>query len=88
MKNKSIEEFKEKELFLSNLEYELICDFIKKRKDNNLTQKELAELSNVIRETIAKIENQVVSPQINTLIKILEPMGYTLKIEKINKKKI
>ena len=84
MKNKSIEEFKENELFLSNLEYELICDFIKKRKDNNLTQKELAELSNVIRETIAKIENQVVSPQINTLIKILEPMGYTLKIEKIN----
>lgn len=88
MKNKNIEEFKEKELYLSNLEYELICDFIKKRKDNNLTQKELAELSNVIRETIAKIENQVVSPQINTLIKILEPMGYTLKIEKINKKKI
>ena len=86
MKKMDIEEFKEKELLLSNLEYELICDFIQKRKDNNLTQKELAELSNIIRETIAKIENQVVSPQINTLIKILEPMGYTLKIEKIKKR--
>ena len=48
----SIEEFKEKELYLSNLEYELIRDFIQKRKDKNLTQKELAEQSNVIRETI------------------------------------
>lgn len=85
MKNIKEDEFKNKELILSNLEYELICDFIKLRKEKKLTQKRLAEEACIIRETIARIENQMVSPQINTLIKILEPMGYTLKIENINK---
>ena len=47
----------------------------------------MAEGANVIRETIARIENQITSPQVNTLIKILEPLGYTIKIEKINNNK-
>lgn len=79
--------YENKEKILSNLEYELICDLVRIRKEQHLTQKEVAEKSDLIRETIAKIENKIVSPQINTLIKILEPLGYTLKIEKINKDK-
>ena len=79
-------EFIEKEKLLSELEYNLISDFITLRKDNNLTQMQLASQANIIRETIAKIENQIVSPQIKTLIKILEPLGYTLKIVKIDEK--
>ena len=85
MKNKNIKEYENKEKILSELEYEFISDFIKLRKDNHLTQKELGDASSTIRETIAKIENQIVSPQINTLIKILEPLGYTIKIQKIKK---
>lgn len=78
-------EFINKEKLLSDLEYQLISDLIKVRKDSNYTQKQLAEEANIIRESIAKIEKQVVSPQVSTLIKILEPLGYTLKIEKIEK---
>lgn len=81
----NINEYKNKEKILSELEYELINDFINLRKENHLTQQELGDASSTIRETIAKIENQIVSPQINTLIKILEPLGYTIKIEKIEK---
>ena len=81
--NKKIEKFKSKEERLLNLEYQLIQDFIKLRKEYNLSQQEMANEANIIRETIAKIENHLVSPQINTLIKILEPLGYTIKIEKI-----
>lgn len=73
----------EKEKLLQEIEYELICDFIKLRKEKGLTQKSLAELSGVVREKIAKIENQLNSPQINSLIKILEPLGYTIKIAPI-----
>lgn len=76
----------EKEKLLLDLEYSFICDFIKLRKEKGLTQKSLAELSGVIREKIAKIENHINSPQINSLIKILEPIGYTVKIVPINKK--
>lgn len=76
----------EKEKVLLDLEYEFICDFIKLRKEKGLTQKSLAELSGVIREKVAKIENHLNSPQINSLIKILEPIGYTVKIVPIKKK--
>ncbi len=70
---------------IMELEYSLICDFIKLRSELNLTQKEMAEEAGVVREMIAVIENRKKHPQINTLIKILEPFGYTLSITKINK---
>ena len=65
------------------LEYNLICDFIKLRGELGLTQKEMGEASNTVREIIAVIEGRKKHPQINTLIKILEPFGYTLSITKI-----
>lgn len=68
---------------LIDLEYNLISDFIKLRNELGLTQKEMEEASNTIREIIAVIETRKKHPQINTLIKILEPFGYTLSITKI-----
>ena len=65
------------------LEYNLICDFIKLRNELELTQKEMGDASNTIREIIAAIETRRNHPQINTLIRILEPFGYTLSITKI-----
>lgn len=67
------------------LEYNLICDFIKLRNELGLSQQKMADTAGVVREMIAVIENRKKHPQINTLIKILEPFGYTLSITKINK---
>lgn len=75
----------EKEKILMDIEYEFICEFIKLRKDLGLTQSGLAEMSGVIREKIAKIENRLNSPQLNSLIKVLEPIGYTVKIVPLKK---
>ncbi len=75
----------ETEKILAELEYKFICDFIRIRKDNNLTQQALADLSGVVREKITKIENGLNSPQLNSLIKVLEPIGYTIKIVPITK---
>ena len=83
----SHEEYLEKEKKLDLLEQELVDTFHKIRKSKKLTQQEMADQSNVIRETIARIENRITSPQVNTLLKILEPLGYTVKITKISKKK-
>ncbi len=74
---------KNKEDKLKELEYDFVQDFIKLRKDNHLTQEAMANQSG----TITRIENLITSPQINTLIKILEPVGYTVKIVPIDKKK-
>lgn len=76
-----------KEKILQDLEYDIICDFIRIRKENGLTQASLAELSGVLREKVAKIENHLNSPQINSLIKILNPLGYTIKIVPIKEEK-
>ncbi len=70
-----------------DLEYNLICDFIKLRNDLGISQQQMANESGVVREMIAVIENRKKHPQINTLIKILEPFGYTLSITKIKEEK-
>lgn len=65
------------------LEKEFIKSFKKMRKENGYTQASLASKTGMIRETIARIESGVVSPQVNTIIKLLEPIGYTLELKKI-----
>ena len=59
------------------------CDFIKLRSELGLSQQKMADEVGIVREMIAVIENRKKHPQINTLIKILEPFGYTLSITKI-----
>ena len=54
-----------------DLEYNLVCDFIRLRNELGLTQQEMAKEAHVVREMIAVIENRKKHPQINTLIKIL-----------------
>lgn len=73
------------DLEIVELEYNLICDFIKLRNELGLTQKQMAKEANVVREMISVIENGTKHPQINTLIKILKPFGYTISITKIKK---
>ena len=66
-----------------DLEYNLVCDFIKLRNELGLSQQKMADEVGIVREMIAVIENRKKHPQINTLIKILMPFGYTLSITKI-----
>ena len=68
-----------------DLEYELICDFIKLRHELGLTQQQMADEAGVIMELIAILEARRKTPQITTLIKLLKPFGYTIGIKKINK---
>ena len=58
-------------------------DFACLRHKLGLTQQEMANKSNVLRDKIAKIELGIYSPNLKSLIKILGPLGYTIKIEKI-----
>ena len=64
-------------------EVELIEKLIEIRNNKRYTQRKLAEICNVKQPQIAKIESFKCSPQVDTLIKLLKPLGYTLKIEAI-----
>ena len=70
------------------LEKQIILATIEARKSSNLTQQQLSEKTGIIQSSIAKIENFSRIPQYTTLMKLLYPMGYTLKVVPLKKKKI
>lgn len=65
---------------------DFIYDFAVLRHKLGLTQQEMADKSNVLRDKIAKIEAGIYPPNIKSVLKILGPLGYTIKIEKIDYK--
>ena len=79
LKTKTEEEVKHDE-YLRDLEREVIRQVVEARKSQHLSQIVVGERAGIIRETGAKIENNLNSPQINTLIKLLEPIGFTLGV--------
>lgn len=78
---------KEKRFILEEkLNQDFIFEFATLRHELGLTQQEMAKKSNVLRDKIAKIEAGIYPPNIKSLFKILGPLGYTIKIEKIDNK--
>lgn len=63
------------------LEKDLIRTMVRIREEKGLSQARLAEMCNVKQPVIARMETAVHSPQIDSILKILVPLGYTLKIE-------
>ena len=68
------------------LEKDLIRTMIQIREEKGLTQSQLAEMCNVKQPVIARMESSVHSPQIDSLLRILTPLGYTLQIVPMKKK--
>ena len=65
-----------------NLEKSLITAVVNAREESGLTQKQLSALCGVKQPVIARLEGAAHSPQINSIIKILKPLGYTLAVVK------
>lgn len=68
-------------------EIELIGKMIEAREEKGLSQRDLAEMSGVKQPAIARLESMKTTPQIDTLFKILNPLGYTLSIVPLNSEK-
>lgn len=68
-----------------NVEANFLSNLIELRNDNKITQKQLEELSGIKQPMIARIENGDSIPRVDTLLRLLEPMGLTLKIVPIEK---
>lgn len=65
---------------MSEMSSTLIDRIIELRKESGMTQKELAEAANLAQPAIARIESKTATPQLDTLLKILAPMGQTLAV--------
>ncbi len=73
-------ELSKEELAQIDLKVELMGKIIEIRKQLGLTQAEFAKRCNIKQEYLARIERSKTAPQIDTLLKILVPLGYKLDI--------
>lgn len=72
--------FSAEEIRESDLRVALIGELIRARQELGVSQKKLEELSGVKQPVIARIEKGTSNPQLNTLLKMLAPLGKTIAI--------
>ena len=77
--------FTPEEIAASDLRVALVGELIKARQEKGISQKKLEELSGVKQPIIARMEKGSTSPQIDTILKVLAPLGKTLAIVPLKK---
>lgn len=78
--------FTPEEIAESRLRVDLISELIKARQEQGISQKKLEELSGVKQPIISRMEKGSTSPQLETFLKVLAPLGKTLKVVPIENK--
>ena len=76
--------FTPEEIAASDLRVALIGELIKARQERGISQKKLEEMSGVKQPIIARMEKGSTSPQLDTVLKVLAPLGKTLAIVPID----
>lgn len=69
-------------LVASQKEKELIDELIKLRKENNLSQSQLAELTGNKQQAISRMEKKEHSPSLKLFTVMVNALGYEVKIVK------
>jgi len=62
---------------------DIISKIIERRQELGISQRDLEKLTGVRQEAICRIENMKNMPQLDTLIKLMEPLGLRLSVSKI-----
>ena len=65
---------------LIELEKDLIKTLVKIREEKGITQTQLAQMCELKQPMIARMESATHSPQVDSLLRVLVPLGYTLQI--------
>ena len=74
------ETFTADEIAASDLRVAVMNEIIKARQEQRISQKRLEELSGVKQPVIARMESGQTNPQLETLLKILAPLGKTIAV--------
>lgn len=69
----------------SRTEYKLLAEFVRLRKEQKITQEELAKRTGNKQQVISRIEKRENSPTLKTFCGLLNTLGYDLKIVKHGK---
>jgi len=76
--------FTPEEIQASNLRVSIMSELIKARQEQGISQRRLEELSGVKQPIISRMEAGAVSPHLDTILKVLEPLGKTLVVAPLN----
>lgn len=72
------------EIAESDLRVSIISEIIQARRERGISQYKLEELSGVKQSAIARLERGTINPTIETIQKILAPLGKKLAVVSIN----
>jgi len=72
--------FTPEQIAASNLRVAMMLELAKARAEKGISQKKLEELSGVKQPIIARMEKGYTSPQLDTVLKVLAPLGKTLAV--------
>ena len=72
--------FTQEEIAESRARVEIIASIIDARQAKGLSQKELAEITGIKQPAIARLENGHISPSVDTINKLLAPLGKRLAV--------
>lgn len=61
-------------------EYQLICAIIEARREKNISQQELANVTGINRSDISKIENGNANPSLKTIKRVAKGLGKKVEI--------
>ena len=64
-----------------NTEHDLLQKIIQKRKELGISQQKLADMISLPQSTIARIEAEIVSPRLETIILIANALGISIDIK-------
>ena len=70
----------------SELRVSLMSEIINARKERNITQQRLEELSGVRQPIIARMESMSTDPRLDTVMRVLAPLGKTLAVVPIEQR--
>lgn len=79
-KEEDLELFTAEEIAAGELRTALIGELIKARNERGISQKKLEAMSGVKQPVIARMERGITSPQLDTVLKVLNALGKTLAI--------
>lgn len=62
---------------------EIVSSVIKKRMEMGISQRELAAECNIQQSSVARIESFKTTPKLDTLMKLMRPLGLKLQVAPI-----
>ncbi len=78
--------FTPEEIAESHLRAAIIGELIKARQEQGISQKQLEAISGVSQPVIARMEKGHTNPQLDTILKLLAPLGKTLAVIPLERK--